>query len=46
MANATQVVFGHIERMDTENWVSKHRCLVNDGAAGMGKPCKSWNKVV
>ena len=37
---------GHIERMETENWVSKCRSLVIDGAAGRGRPRKTWNKVL
>ena len=37
---------GHIERMETENWVSKYRSLMNDDAAGRGRPCKTWKQVV
>ena len=38
--------FGHIERMENENWISKCRSLVADLAAEMGRPCKTWNEVV
>ena len=37
--------FGHIERMENENWISKCRSLVIDLAAEMGRPRKTWNEV-
>ena len=38
--------FRHIERMETENWVSQCRRLVIDQAARRERPCKAWNQVV
>ena len=38
--------FGHIARMETENWVSKCKNLVIDHAAGRGIPCKTWTQIV
>ena len=38
--------FGHIERVEAENWVNKYRSLMIHGAAGKGKPRKSWKQVV
>ena len=38
--------FPHIERMETENWVSQCRRLVIDQAARRERPCKAWNQVV
>ena len=32
--------FGHIERMEAENWFSKCINLVIDGAAGWGRMCQ------
>ena len=32
--------------METENWVGKCRRLVTDGAAGRGRPHKTWNQAV
>ena len=36
---------GHIERMETENWVSKYRSLVNDDAAGGEDHARLGNKL-
>ena len=36
----------HIERMDTNNWVSKCRNLVIEGTTGRGRPRKTWDQVV
>ena len=38
--------FGHIERMENENWISKCRSLVIYLAAEMGRPPKTCNNVV
>ena len=38
--------FGHIERMDNDNWVSKCRNVVVDGARGRGRPRKRWRQVI
>ena len=38
--------FGHIERMENENRISKCRSLVIDLAVEMGRPRKTWNEVV
>ena len=38
--------FGHIERMETENWFSKCKSLVIGSAAGRGRPRTTWNQVV
>ena len=38
--------FGHIYRIETENWVKKCRSLIIDGAARMGRPRKTWNQVL
>ena len=37
---------GHIERMDTDNWVSKCRSLVIESTIGRGRPQKTWGQVV
>ena len=37
---------GHIERVDTSNWVNKCRSLVIEGATWRGRPRKTWDKVV
>ena len=38
--------FGHLERMDDNNWVSKCRHCVVDGRSVKGRPRKTWNEVV
>ena len=38
--------FGHIERLENENCISKCRSLVIDLAAEMWRPPKTWNNVV
>ena len=38
--------FGHIERMDMDNWVSKCRNVEVNGARGRGRPRKTWNQVI
>ena len=37
---------GHIERIDTNNWVSKCRSLVIEGTTGKGRARKTWDQVV
>ena len=38
--------FGHIERMDNNNWVGKCRSFEVDGARGRGRPRKTWEQVI
>ena len=38
--------FGHVERMDIENWVSKCRSYVVEGDVAKGRPRKTWFEVV
>ena len=38
--------FGPLESMKTENWVTKCGRLMIHGAAGRGRPHKTWNQVV
>jgi len=38
--------FGHVERMDSENWVSKCRTFEVDGKRGRGRPKMSWMECV
>ena len=38
--------FGHLERMEGDNWVSKCRDLVVPGANPRGRPRKKWQEVI
>ena len=38
--------FGHVERMENENPVSKCRVIEVDGARGRGRPCKTWTQLI
>ncbi len=38
--------FGHLERMEEDNWVSKCRHLEVAGSRGRGRPRKTWDEVV
>ena len=38
--------FGHVERKDEEDWVSKCRYLEVDGARGRGRGKKTWSECV
>ena len=38
--------FGHVERMDDDNWVSKCRSYAVEGRSVRGRPRKTWNEVV
>ena len=38
--------FGHVERMDNDNWISKCRNLVVAGVSGRGRPNKTWHQVI
>ena len=38
--------FGHVERMDDENWVKKSREIVVVGQRRRGRPRKTWEEVV
>ena len=38
--------FGHRERMDNDNWISKCRKFKVDGTRGRGRPCKAWGHVI
>ena len=38
--------FGHVERMNDDNWVKKSREIAVEGRRGRGRPCKTWKEVV
>src|SRR5687768_5591654 len=38
--------FGHVERMDAENWVSACRLMKVDGSKGRGRGRKTWQECV
>ena len=38
--------FGHVERMDNDNWISKCRNLVVAGTSSGGRPNKTWHEVI
>ena len=38
--------FGHLERMEGDNWVSKCRDLVVPGTKPRGRPRKTWQEVI
>ena len=38
--------FGHIERMDNDNWVSKYRNFVVDGTRWRGRHRNTWEQVI
>ena len=38
--------YGHVERMDEENPVSRCRVIEVGGVRGKGRPCKTWNQLV
>ena len=38
--------FGHVERMDNDNWISKCRNLVVAGVSGRGRPNKTSHQVI
>src|SRR3989442_7590946 len=38
--------FGHVERKEADDWVSKCRNLVVVGGAGKGRPRKTWMECV
>ncbi len=38
--------FGHVERMDVDNWVKKCRDLDVEGSRSRGRPRKTWDEVV
>ena len=38
--------FGHLERMEEDNWVSKCRDLVVPGTKPRGRPRKTWQEVI
>jgi hypothetical protein len=38
--------YGHVERMDSENWVSSCRLINVDGARGRGRGRKTWQECV
>lgn len=38
--------FGHLERMEEDNWVSKCRGMVVEGTKPRGRPRKTWQEVI
>ena len=38
--------FGHVERLDVDNWVRKSRDIVVDGKSERGRPRKTWAQVI
>ena len=38
--------FGHVERMNNDNWLKKLREIAVEGCRGRGRPCKTWKEVV
>ncbi len=38
--------FGHVKRMDVDNWVKKCRDIDVDCSRGRGRPMKTWYEVV
>ena len=38
--------FGHLERMEDNNWVSKCRTMQVDGQRSRGRPRKTWDEMI
>jgi len=38
--------FGHVERMDDDNWVKRCMNVTVEGRASRGRPRKTWRKVL
>ena len=38
--------FGHVERMDEQNWVKRCRSVPVEGAVPRGRPRKTWDQTL
>ena len=38
--------FGHVERMEDNNWVKRCRVMEVEGNRGRGRPKKTWEQVI